>query len=409
MSPTEPNSIPPIALLSATSATDATAQTISDKTSEIVGGKSLLEYQMNLLARAGVIRFLVEVDNVTGALLRLADESLKKGWSVEFVRSGSDVQRLLQPAERLWVQSENLYASPALLNDLLKQPGTLIATVDGRDDNDAFERIDLNTRWAGLALVDYDTTSALQDLPEGWSITSSLLRQALQDKVGFCPVNQRHVQAGEVRIIQSVDDIGALNRHILVNRSDQHQGYIESNVLAPLAARIAPAIWHSSIGAQLVGAAGILSAVIALVLGVIGWDIGAVAAGLVAIVFNVLRDAVVDPDDNGLISNALPVATWVLLGLATIAAARADMSYSSDGIFAALTVVGLALLAQKLALPVWAEHVLKSPALLGVVALLATPVIGFTQSMQWMGVGQLGLLILSKWRSNTRQKKTKQA
>jgi hypothetical protein len=100
----------------------------------------------------------------------------------------------------------------------------------------------------------------------------------------------------------------------------------------------------------------------------------------------------------------VPVATWILLGLGAVVTARTDMSYSSDGMFAVINVIGLAMLAQKLKLPIWAEKVLKSPALLAVLALVATPVGGFGQAMQCIGIGQLGGLIVAKWRGNIRKK-----
>lgn len=409
MLPTEMNSIPTIALLSAAAATDAATQSGANKTNEIVGGQSLLEYQISILARAGISRFLVEVDNVTGALLRLADDNSRKGRSVEFVRSGSDVQRLLPQPERLWVQSEALYLAPPILGELLNHRDTFIVTLDGRNENEAFERIDLNTRWAGVALVGSDTVRALQDLPDGWSITSSLLRQALQDKVAFCPLRQQHVQDGDVRIIRSAEDVDALNQHILVNRRDDRWGYFESSVLGPLSSRIAPAIWQSSFGEPIVAGFSLLLAATSLAFGVLGWGTAAVAAGLVAIIFNILREAVVGPDDSRTILNAAPMATWVLLGLSALATAQADMSYSSDGMFAAITVVGLALLAQQLALPVWAQNLLKSPALLAVSALVMTPFGGFAQAMQWIGIGQLGVMIAAKWQRKAQEKKAKQA
>lgn len=398
-----------MALLSAVTATaDASGPASGDQNAD-VGGQSLTEYQITLLGRFGISRFLVEVDQITGSLLQLADKCRKKGWSVEFVRSGSDIQRLMKSGDRLWVQSEALHVSPALLQQLLGRAGNFIASLDGRDENAAFERIDLNTRWAGIALVDVGTINALQDLPEGWSITSSVLRQALQDKVGLFALHQQHLQNGDLRNVHSTQDINALSRKIMADRVGHWGGFVEAKILAPIAGRIAPTIWRVSFGTHLVSAAGIVSAAASLGLGVFGLYVPAIAFALLAIILNLLRAAMVDVDGDPLLAKAAPAVIWIMLGVAALAAGRADMSYSNDGLFAAFITVGLALLAQKLALPVWAAYALKSPASLALVALIATPVAGFVQAIQWIGIVQLGAIIAAKWVHKGPEKKAKQA
>ncbi len=400
--PSEPKSIPDVALLSAALATGDANVAAPEITNGTLGGQSLLEHQIGQLGRLGVSRFLVEVDHVTGALLHLADSNSKNGRSVEFVRSGSDIQRLLHPSDRLWVQSEAVYVAPDLLKQMLNSAGALIVTLDGRDENEAFERIDLNTRWAGVALLEAQTAFSLQNLPEGWSMTSSILRQALQDKVGFYALNQQYIQEGKLRLVRSVQDFSTLNREILVGRINQSGGFLETRMLAPIAARIAPSVWGISAGPALVSGASIISAASSLALGATGFIPAAIVAAIVAIVLNIFGATVADRNDSTPLSRLAPLAVWVLLGFSTLATARLDMSYSSDGIFAALIVVGLAVLAQKLVLPAWARQVLTSPALITILMLIASPVVGFTQALQWIGIAQLAAMIASLWTANGR-------
>lgn len=400
--PSEPKSIPDVALFSAALATGDANVAAPEITNSTLGGQSLLEHQIGQLGRLGVSRFLVEVDHVTGALLHLADSNSKNGRSVEFVRSGSDIQRLLHPSDRMWVQSEAVYVAPDLLKQMLSHAGAFIVTLDGRDENEAFERIDLNTRWAGVALLEAQTAVSLQNLPEGWSMTSSILRQALQDKVVFYALNQQYIQEGKLRLVRSVQDFSTLNREILVGRIDQSDGFLETRVLAPIAARIAPSVWGISAGPALVSGASIISAASSLGLGAMGFIPAAIIAAIVAIVLNILGATVADRNDSTPLSRLAPMAVWTLLGMSTLATARTDMSYSSDGIFAALTVVGLALLAQKLVLPVWGRQTLKSPALIAILSLIASPIAGFTQALQWIGIAQLSAMIIASWTANNR-------
>ena len=395
-----------IALLSAANATDDVSAGFA---MALAGGEPLLAHQISALRNQGITRFLIEVDSVSGALLTLADKFKSSGCSIDFVRSASDLQPFLRLNESLLVQSEALYLSTDLLDNLLAESGSFIATLDGRDENAAFERMDLNTRWAGLAIIGASTVSSLGALPEGWSITSSLLRQAMQDRVRLVALPQQHVQSGKLRLISTAADADQLSQQILLGRGRRHNGFIETKIFGPLAARLAPYVWRSPSGPNLVdistGAFGCAS----LGLAVIGWNISAISTAILTIFLNILRSSTRDTTQNAGLPKFIEPIIWTLLGIGAIIAARGDYSYSSDGIFAAITITGLALLAQQLNLPDWGRYALKSPALLVVATLAITPIAGFAQAAQWITVAQLAALILAKWTQKLRSKKAGQA
>lgn len=395
-----------IALLSAANATDDASVGFA---MALAGGEPLLAHQITALRNQGIARFLIEVDNVSGALLALVDKYKGSSCSVNFVRSASDLQPFLRLNESLLVQSEALYLSSDLLDNLLAESAPFIATLDGRDENAAFERMDLNTRWAGLAIIGASTVSSLGPLPDGWSITSSLLRQAMQDRVRFIALPQQHVQIGKLRLITSPADADQLSQQILVGRGLRHNGFIETKIFGPLAVRLAPYIWRSPSGPNLVDLSTVAFGSASFGLAVIGWNISAISAAILTIFLNILRSTTRDTSRNVGLSKFIEPIIWGLLGIGAIAAARGDYSYSSDGIFAAITMTGLALLAQQLNLPQWGRYVLKSPALLALALLAATPVAGFALAAQWISITQLAALILAKWAHKLPAKKAGQA
>ena len=170
---------PTLALLSVAGDISIEQDALNAVRSPDLAGLSLIEYQIMMLARAGIQRFLIEVENIDGSLIALADRCRLRKLTVDFVRTGADILRHIDPEERIWVQSGQLYVQLGLIETLLKCTENFIATIDGRDENHAFERIDINTRWAGVSVVGYDAVVMLRDLPEDWSIISSLLRQSL--------------------------------------------------------------------------------------------------------------------------------------------------------------------------------------------------------------------------------------
>ena len=176
------SNIPTIALLSVADDNGSGQFAATGALRSDLAGVSLIEYQIMMLARAGIPSFLIEVENIDGALIALADRCRLRKLTVDFVRTGADILRHIDTDDRIWVQSGQLYVQLGLIETLLKFSDNFIATIDGRDENRAFERIDINTRWAGVSVVGYDAIAMLRDLPEDWSIISSLLRQALLAK-----------------------------------------------------------------------------------------------------------------------------------------------------------------------------------------------------------------------------------
>jgi hypothetical protein len=394
-----------IALLSSANASGDVQNNPGGMAMALAGGEPLLAHQITALRQHGITRFLIEVDSVSGALLELADKFKSSGCAIDFVRTASDLQPFLRLNELVLVQSEALYLSSGLLGDLIAESSLFIATLDGREENAAFERMDLNTRWAGLALVGASTVSSLGTLPEGWSIASSLLRQAMQEHVRFVPLPQHQVQAGELRLINTAADAENLSQQILIDRGRRHSGFIETKIFGPIAARLAPHIWKSPSRHDLVDASNLLFGCTSFGLATIGWNISAISAAIMTIFLNVVRTATRDTEEIRGMSKWIELLVWLLLGVGTVAVARDDFSYPNDGVFAAITMIGLALLAQQLDLPNWAQNVLKSPALLAITTLVLTPIIGFVQASRWISLAQLGALIVAKWPHKLPRKK----
>jgi hypothetical protein len=373
-----------------------------------VAGASLIEYQIATLKRAGIRRFLIEVDMIDGPLVALADRSRSKKLTVDFVRSGADIERYTQIGDRIWVQSAQVYIQLGLVETLLKTPDNFIATVDARDENAAFERIDLNTRWAGVSVVGPETIAMLRDLPDGWSIISSLLRQALLAKVPARPISQQHINNGTLTVLSGAQDFTALNRQILRRRVASRAGFVEAHLFGPILARLVPIIWQSPAAVVVTKCASVIAAVIAVSLALTHYATAAAVMAFLSIAANALRLAVTDDADGGERVQILSVLTWALIILAMCVAAFMPMPYRESGLFAAFAVAALTYLTFRMALPDWAKQILHSPAALALGAAIGSWAVGINMALQWIMVLQLGVLIVVS-RRDTNSKKVKQA
>lgn len=402
-------SIPTIALLSVT--TDGgTGYDLSAGTArQDLAGGSLIEYQITTLARAGIQRFLIEVENVDGSLIALADRCRGRNQTVDFVRTGADIQRYIDTDDRIWVQSGLLYVQLGLVETLVKNAENFIATVDSRDENADFERIDINTRWAGVSVVGPEAITMLRDLPDDWSIISSLLRQALLAKIPFRPLSQQHVNNGTVTILTGTQDFSALNRQILRRRVASRSGLVEAQLFGPILARLVPVIWQSSRAVSITKFASPVVAVVAVALGLWGYTIAASAAAFLAIAANSLRLAVTDDADGGDQIQILSVVTWALVILAMFGAVYTTAAEDEGGLFAAFTVASLTFVTQRMALPNWAKQLLHSPAALALLAVIGAATVGIMMALQWIMVLQLSILIIASIPRDAESKKGKQA
>lgn len=360
-----------------------------------LAGQSLIEYQISTLARAGIQSFLIEVENIDGSLIALADRCRARKLTVDFVRTGGDILRHMNSDDRIWVQSGQLYVQLGLIETLLKSSDNFIATIDGRDENRAFERIDINTRWAGISVVGYDALAMLRDLPEDWSIISSLLRQALLAKVPFRPLSQQHVHNGTLTVLTGAQDFSELNRQILRRRVASRAGYVEAKLFGPILARIVPFIWQSPKAVTATKFASTALALVAVALGVENLATAASIAVFLSIAANALRLAVTDDADGSDHIQSLSIVTWALIILAMFGSAYVATSYDNNGLFAAFAVASLAYLTQKMELPNGARQLLHSPAAFALLAIIGTATIGITLALQWIMTLQLCVLIIA--------------
>jgi hypothetical protein len=378
------------ALLSAVNAHDGTLPAS-------VADQPVLAHQIAVLRNIGIRKFLIEVDSISGSLVAMADRLQQSGNSVEFIRSTFDLRSKLGGAETIIVQAEGVYIAPELLTDLLRQPGLFIATVDGRAENEAFERMDLNTRWAGVAVFPAKMAATIGELPGGWSMGSSLLRQAIQDNIPQRPLKQSHLQQGSIRHIQSMSSAEQLARDIMAKRAGREPGWIEAKLFARVAARISALLWRVASRVSLTDGVALMLGVGSVILATVGWPISATFAAIAAIFANNIRLAMGNGENAVGLSRWIEPAIWLLLLVALITAAASDAYQLKEGVFAGAMVGGLTILARQLRLPDWGRKMLQSPALIALMLIMITPVIGIADAAKALASAQLLLLVLAKW------------
>jgi hypothetical protein len=224
----------------------ATGQRLNDAVAEsdlaevTIKGVPFVEFQIGCLAKLGISRFFIEIEALPGSLVAMADRVENQGLSIEFIRSPSELRGKIASQQLLFVITENIYADDRLLTEIISQKAAFILTVDGREENAIFERIDLNGFWTGIAMLSSQSIEAIAALPDEWSISSSLLRRALQDSVVHRPIRQEILVSGQLQKITTPGQAVALSKALFQLQSASAEGFVEKFLYAPISAALAP-------------------------------------------------------------------------------------------------------------------------------------------------------------------------
>lgn len=278
-------------------------------------GQPFLHHLVKSLERAGIKRFFIGVDAVPGALLSYCDAARTAGLDIDFVRNPGDLAQHVGDNALIWVQMADTLCDPILLKELVSSDQPLLATVDEQAGNQHFERIDLNSRWAGLCLLHRDSLASLKALPDGWDMGSALLRQALQDGVRRRVLPQKSVQSGALKKLVRPEDLpGAAIASPTIE--DNAPKTLESLIFKPIATSLLAYVWMTPWSRSLVEWLFPAFALISAISATLAHPYLAAGAAIVALLSAALRKQVreleyraAERDVQGLIAWSLLAAT----------------------------------------------------------------------------------------------------
>jgi hypothetical protein len=191
-------------------------------------GNAVIFHQIKMLERAGVTDIVLAVDTIPAELPELAERLSHGATKIRIVRQSAELSQdelfggdFLLLAPQIWVGAE-------LLAQILPWPANTIGILAEDPANTRFERIDLNRRWAGLAVLDRTAIAHCAKMPEGWSIASFLLRHGLQSAAKEVSIDQERVTDGALRIIGDAEDMNAITAGMKLTHGES--GFLEGLV-----------------------------------------------------------------------------------------------------------------------------------------------------------------------------------
>lgn len=330
-----------IALLCVDDLSDHDAGRISPLTP--LFGQPLIHHLIKGLEKVGISKFCIGIDNVPGALLHYRDEAAAKGMDIEFVRDLSAISQHFGKDTRILVLKTNIVLNSDLLNDALNRAGAAIMTVEEQPENAHFERIDLNNRWSGLAVLETRTLDALPSLPADWDMASALLRQAIQDGVALVPLKQSVLQSGNIRKLVDATDVAAISDSLHVTNGG-HGRSLEEMLLTVPTGWLLPHIWSINWGRALVEWMFPFLASATLLLSATGFASLASACALFAVMAAVVRKAVRAAEYRPRKPDIVDILSWSALAISIFALLKFAQPSLFDAAFLAIAVTALSVL-----------------------------------------------------------------
>lgn len=245
-----------------------------------LAGMSVVEHQARRAVEAGAARILLLIDEGPGELLDAVARLRHDGIQTGMAQGIDQVADALGPDEAVLLIAEACLPETGLLRRMTGADVPLLAVLPDSPDYGAFERIDAEQRWAGVALLDGHRIAATAAMIGAWDPVSTLLRRAVQEEAV-------RIDAGKPPILTTdASALAAAEQAILLNARRPADDLIGRVLFAPTEELAIPLLLARKTEANVVAGVGALLAVLGGALGLVGWPwpslIGLLLSGLAA-------------------------------------------------------------------------------------------------------------------------------
>lgn len=302
-----------------------------------LAGRSLLEYQVRCAAAAGAAPVVIVVERVPQALQDAFERLRLDGVGVFPASDVSEALSRFEAGSMILLVGDGIAPPADLIAALANEPEPAVATVPDDDAHASFERIDAESRWAGVALVDSHLLGSTAAMLGDWDLQSTLLRRTIQEGALRVPANDA---GGEPLLAETGEDLQDFQRKLVVSSRGSRPDWVSRYLLPPLEEFATERLMESSIRPP-----WLIWAALGLTLGgAVCFGRGWLGAGLVMLAGSMPLDLIA----NRLASlrlKPLPVrmlsrlALWPAAGIALLALGWWEMGHVS-GWGALMTALG---------------------------------------------------------------------
>jgi hypothetical protein len=272
-----------------------------------LAGRTLIEYQVRCASAAGAAPILVIVERVPQALQDAFERLRLDGVGVFPVSDVNEAVSRFEAGSSILLIGDGVAPPVDLVTRLAEESERAVGTVPDDERHEMFERIDAETRWAGVAVVDAHLLGSTAAMLGDWDLQSTLLRRTIQEGALRVPVAE---DDGEPLLVERADQLTDFQRTLVhASRGGRNDG--ASRYILPLVEDFAT----EQLMETPVRPAWLIWAALALTLGgAICFSKGWLGAGLVLLVLSAPLDLIAARLAT-IRLKPLPVRMWSRLAL----------------------------------------------------------------------------------------------
>jgi hypothetical protein len=196
-----------------------------------LAGRTLLEYQVRCMAAAGAAPIVVVVDRVPQALQDVFERLRLDSLGVFLVGDVEEAVSRFEAGSMILVIGDGIAPSAELVAHLGEQEEPAVATVHDDDAHAAFERIDAESRWAGVAMVDSKLLGSTAAMLGDWDLQSTLLRRTLQEGALRLPAGE---SGGEPLLAERSEELEGFQRTLIAASRGTRSDWASRFILPPV-------------------------------------------------------------------------------------------------------------------------------------------------------------------------------
>ncbi|HEY7005402.1 MAG TPA: NTP transferase domain-containing protein [Sphingomicrobium sp.] len=196
-----------------------------------LSGRTLIEYQVRCASAAGAAPIVIVVERVPQALQDAFERLRLDGVAIISVSDVSEAVSRFEAGSLILLIGDGVVPSADLVARVAQEPEPAVATVPDDEDHAMFERIDSESRWGGVALVDAQLLGSTAAILGDWDLQSTLLRRTLQEGAVRLPVGE---SAGEPLLAESSDALDDFQRRLFISSRGVRPDWVSRFLLPPI-------------------------------------------------------------------------------------------------------------------------------------------------------------------------------
>ncbi len=307
-----------------------------------LAGRSVLDYQVRSAAAAGASPVVVLVERVPQSLQDVFERLRLDGIAVTQAGDVHEAVSRFEARSDILLVGDGVVLPAASLARLAEESGATIVTVPDDDLHQSFERIDSDTRWAGIALIEGTMLASTAKMLGDWDLQSTLLRRTIQEGARHVPLD---TGAGDALLAEERQALDAFQERLFDASRAQRSDWPSRFLFPPIEEFATAQLMDSEIRPRwLIWLALFLTLGAALLFG-LGWPGTALALLVIAAPLDLIAERLANlrlqPLPAKVPSRSL---LWPASGLAALALAwfTANRGAGTDWMPVVATIAGLA-------------------------------------------------------------------